>query len=116
MWGQSPFGHGRSLLSGIAGAISGTCLKHLGAELCSACSGVMLSAEKQCCLVLMCLQGRRLGSLEGPAVKDARASLECTVLLPSMLWGWQPGPVAQGMHKTQKCQLLQGYTHLKCFV
>lgn len=116
MWGQSPFGHGGSLLSGIAGAISGTCLKHLSAELCSACSGVMLSAEKQCCLVLMCLQGRRLESLEGPAVKDARASLECTVLLPSMLWGWQPGPVAQGMHKTQKCQLLQGYTHLKCFV
>lgn len=54
----------------------------------------MLSAEKQCCLVLLCLQGC-LGSLEGPSVEGVRASSGCIILLPSMLWGWQPRYVAQ---------------------
>lgn len=50
----------------------------------------MLSAEKQCSLVPLCLQDCCLGSLEEASDKAARASFSCTMLLPSMLWEWQP--------------------------
>lgn len=100
------------MLGGIAGVFTapsqGACLRYLGAELFAACGSVMLSAEKQCCLVLLCLQGSCLGRRRGPCLCQG---------CHSILWmhgaaslhavGMATQTCHTGRCTTQKCQVLE---------
>lgn len=118
MWGQPPSGHGRSLLAGAAGRSptpsQGACSKHLGAEMCAACGGVMLPAESKA--AQSCCAGRTTTweALKDPAIGLPEHPLDAPCCFLLCCRNSSPDLLHKEMHKTQKCQVPQGCTHLCC--
>ena len=68
----------------------------------------MLSAEKECCLVPLYLQDCCLGSLEVSRMPEH--PLDALCCFPPCRGDGSTEVSHREMHKTQKCQVLKGYT------